>query len=166
MKPKDMDVETPIQWERRQAEYPFLSTKLYNLIHGEKLTLRQLAEMGEEAWFRFPNVGHRTVDELKDLLVEVGLLDELSMEDGWKKRLIEGRKNAGLSRKQLADLVNVKELTIRRFEDPKHEGKGPPLETICLILNALDMTADWLLCGETSTKELSKSKAKMKTSDR
>ena len=58
------------------------------------------------------------------------------------RRIKEGRVAKGLTQKQLAEILNVKQNTLSQWENGIHE---PPVEMIIRIAKALDCDANFLL---------------------
>lgn len=66
------------------------------------------------------------------------------------ERLKELRKKAGLTQTELAELVNMHETTIRRWENAKGI---PRIEEIKKLAKALNVTEEELLNGDNSSKQ-------------
>ena len=64
--------------------------------------------------------------------------------NNFSKRLKTLRKKAGLTQEKLAELTNVHEITVRRWES---EERQPRVDEIKKLANALNVTEDELLNG-------------------
>ena len=65
------------------------------------------------------------------------------------KRIIELRKQKGLSQSGLAEIVGVSYAQIGRYET---KGAQPPAEVLKKIANALNTTSDFLINGDSDEK--------------
>ena len=70
------------------------------------------------------------------------LLDNKTLHDSIRLRLVEEIKLSGLSQTQIAQMVNISDASL---SDYIHKGKLPSLETFALICNAIGTSADEIL---------------------
>lgn len=65
-------------------------------------------------------------------------------------RLLELRRGAGLTQKQVADALDIHSVTYLHYEKDQRE---PPLELLVRMAAFFDVTTDWLLGVEPPTKQ-------------
>lgn len=65
-------------------------------------------------------------------------------------RLLELRRGAGLTQKQVADALDIHSVTYLHYEKDQRE---PPLELLVRMAAFFDVTPDWLLGVEPPTKQ-------------
>lgn len=65
-------------------------------------------------------------------------------------RLLELRRGAGLTQKQLTDALDIHSVTYLHYEKDQRE---PPLELVVRLAAFFDVTTDWLLGVEPPTKQ-------------
>ena len=65
-------------------------------------------------------------------------------------RLLELRRGAGLTQKQLTDALDIHSVTYLHYEKDQRE---PPLELVVRMAAFFDVTTDWLLGVEPPTKQ-------------
>ena len=65
-------------------------------------------------------------------------------------RLLELRRGAGLTQKQVADALDIHSVTYLHYEKDQRE---PPLELLVRRAAFFDVTTDWLLGVEPPTKQ-------------
>ena len=65
-------------------------------------------------------------------------------------RLLELRRGAGLTQKQLTDALDIHSVTYLHYEKDQRE---PPLELLVRMAAFFDVTTDWLLGVEPPTKQ-------------
>lgn len=66
-------------------------------------------------------------------------------------RLLELRRGAGLTQKQLTDALDIHSVTYLHYEKDQRE---PPLELLVRMAAFFDVTTDWLLGVEPPTKQI------------
>ena len=69
---------------------------------------------------------------------------------GFGDRLLELRRGAGLTQKQVADALDIHSVTYLHYEKDQRE---PPLELLVRMAAFFDVTTDWLLGVEPPTKQ-------------
>lgn len=69
---------------------------------------------------------------------------------GFGDRLLELRRGAGLTQKQVADALDIHSVTYLHYEKDQRE---PPLELLVRMAAFFDVTTDWLLGIEPPTKQ-------------
>lgn len=69
---------------------------------------------------------------------------------GFGDRLLELRRGAGLTQKQVADALDIHSVTYLHYEKDQRE---PPLELVVRLEAFFDVTTDWLLGVEPPTKQ-------------
>lgn len=69
---------------------------------------------------------------------------------GFGNRLLELRRGAGLTQKQVADALDIHSVTYLHYEKDQRE---PPLELVVRMAAFFDVTTDWLLGVEPPTKQ-------------
>ena len=70
---------------------------------------------------------------------------------GFGDRLLELRRSAGLTQKQVADALDIHSVTYLHYEKDQRE---PPLELLVRMAAFFDVTTDWLLGVEPPTKQI------------
>ena len=70
---------------------------------------------------------------------------------GFGDRLLELRRGAGLTQKQVADALDIHSVTYLHYEKDQRE---PPLELLVRMAAFFDVTTDWLLGVEPPTKQI------------
>lgn len=68
----------------------------------------------------------------------------------FEDRLLELRRGAGLTQKQVADALDIHSVTYLHYEKDQRE---PPLELVVRLAAFFDVTTDWLLGVEPPTKQ-------------
>ena len=64
--------------------------------------------------------------------------------------MLELRRGAGLTQKQVADALDIHSVTYLHYEKDQRE---PPLELVVRLAAFFDVTTDWLLGVEPPTKQ-------------
>lgn len=64
--------------------------------------------------------------------------------------MLEPRRGAGLTQKQVADALDIHSVTYLHYEKDQRE---PPLELVVRLAAFFDVTTDWLLGVEPPTKQ-------------
>lgn len=65
--------------------------------------------------------------------------------------MLELRRGAGLTQKQLTDALDIHSVTYLHYEKDQRE---PPLELLVRMAAFFDVTTDWLLGVEPPTKQI------------